>query len=251
MWTWDRNTSFGQVNFNGKRMLTQTDQTYRTTNMLTMARNYVPILDMPPGKLTVNLPNGTFSMQQFGISNGSPAGTVKILITSAASIGKLSSGSSVKTETPSTTPSSPSSSGGSFSGGTSGSTATGGGGSGGGNQGGSTGGGSTGGGSGSGSGGSGGSNGNSGGGSGGGNTGGNTPPPVTVVAANKAAPMQGGSSLGAISLGSIMQALGGNKTPEKSLPSLEGQRLPLGLAVVDVGGIEADDPNFALNKKKK
>jgi len=44
-----------------------------------------------------------------------------------------------------------------------------------------------------------------------------------------------------------MQALRGN-TPEKSLPSLEGQRLPLGLAVVDVGAIEADDP---LNKKKK
>ena len=245
MWTWDRNTSFGQVNFNGKRMLTQSDQTYRTYNMNSMARNYVPILDMPPGKLTVIMP-GTFNMQQYGISNGSTAGSVKILYTSTASMGKLSSGSSVKTEAPSTTPSSGSSSSGSFSGGTSGSTATGGGGSGGGNQG-----GSTGGGSGSGSGGSGGSGGNSGGGSGGGNTGGNTPPPVTVVAANTPAPSSGGSSLGAISLGSIMQALRGNNAPEKSLPSLEGQRLPLGLAVVDVGGIEADDPNFALNKKKK
>jgi hypothetical protein len=250
MWTWDRNTSFGQVNFNGKRMLTQSDQTYRTYNMNSMARNYVPILDMPPGKLTVIMP-GTFNMQQYGISNGSTAGSVKILYTSTASIGKLSSGSSVKTEAPSTTPSSGSSSSGSFSGGTSGSTATGGGGSGGGNQGGSTGGGSTGGGSGSGSGGSGGSNGNSGGGSGGGNTGGNTPPPVTVIAANTPAPSSGGSSVGAISLGSIMQALGGNKTPEKSLPSLEGQRLPIGLAVVDVGAIEADDPTLALNNKKK
>ena len=57
--------------------------------------------------------------------------------------------------------------------------------------------------------------------------------------------------MGAISLGSIMQALRGNNTPEKSLPSLEGQRLPIGLAVVDVGAIEADDPTLALNNKKK
>ena len=72
-----------------------------------------------------------------------------------------------------------------------------------------------------------------------------------MIAANTPAPSSGGSSVGAISLGSIMQALGGNKTPEKSLPSLEGQRLPIGLAVVDVGAIEADDPNVALNDKKK
>jgi hypothetical protein len=43
----------------------------------------------------------------------------------------------------------------------------------------------------------------------------------------------------------------GSQNTAKSLPSIAGQRSPIGVAVVDVGGIEADDPNFALNDTKK
>jgi hypothetical protein len=254
MWTWDRNTSFGQVNFNGQRMLTQTDQTYRTQNINSMARNYVPIIDMPPGKLTVLLPNGTFNMQQYGISNGAGTGNVKILITSAGSLGKLSTGTSVKTESKSQESKGDTfSGGGGFSGGSSGSTSSGNSGSNSGNQGGSSNQGS-------------GSQGNTvpGGGNGGGNnnaagnsngsstiSGGKTDPPITVVQSNAAAPKSSGSSLGSISLGSIVQSLMGSQNTAKSLPSIAGQRSPIGVAVVDVGGIEADDPNFALNDTKK
>jgi hypothetical protein len=253
MWTWDRNTSFGQVNFNGQRMLTKTDQTYRTQNMNSMARNYVPIIDMPPGKLTVLLPNGTFNMQQFGISNGSTAGNVKILITSTASIANLSPTSSVKSEGKPTASSGDTFTGsGKFDGGTSGSTQTGSGSNGGGNQGGSSNQGS-------------GSQGNTapGSGNGGGNnnsagnnngsgssSGGKTEPPVTLVATNSAPPKSSGSSLGSISLGGIMQSLMASGNSDKSLPSIAGQRSPIGVAVVDVGGIEADDPNFDTKKKK-
>ena len=35
-----------------------------------------------------------------------------------------------------------------------------------------------------------------------------------------------------------------------SLPALAGNRTPLGVAVVDVGGIEIDDPSVELQKKK-
>jgi hypothetical protein len=31
---------------------------------------------------------------------------------------------------------------------------------------------------------------------------------------------------------------------------LAGDRAPLGIAVVDVGGIEVDDPSVVINKKK-
>jgi hypothetical protein len=82
-------------------------------------------------------------------------------------------------------------------------------------------------------------------------SGGKTEPPITVVQSNAAAPKSSGSSLGSISLGSILQSLSGAGNSSKSLPSIAGQRSPIGVAVVDVGGIEADDPNFALNDTKK
>ena len=228
--------------------------------MNTMAKNYVPIIDMPPSVFRVISPT-TFNMQQFGISNGSTAGNVKTLFTSTASIGRLSSSSSTKTSSSSGTSSGETFTGsGSFTGGSSGSTATGGGGSSGGNQGGSTGnggglpgngGGSSGNGGGS-SGNGGASPGTSGGNNGSGATGGGkTEPPVTLVAKNSAPPMSSGSSLGSISLGSIIQSLSGAGNSGKSLPSIAGQRSPIGVAVVDVGGIEADDPNLALNDTKK
>jgi hypothetical protein len=238
--------SYGYINFNNKKVLTAYDQTYRTWDMKTQATNYVPITIQGTYNVIQNV--GVYNARNFGITNGSTPNAIRITVRTPPSIDTPTSTVRVDVNGAAATQT--------FSGGSgstgftaqasssSGTTSTGtpnsgiGGGS---NQGGSNGGGL----------GGGGSNGNSGGGSGGGNTGGNSPPPVTVVAANKAAPLQGGSSLGAISLGSIMQALRGNNAPEKSLPSLEGQRLPLGLAVVDVGGIEADDPNFALNKKKK
>jgi hypothetical protein len=262
MWTWDRNTSFGDVNFNNKQMLTKSDQTYRTEYFNSIARNYAPINDMPPGKFTVISPN-SFNPNNYGITNGAAPGTVKILVTAPPKIGNLSTTSSVKTvntstgeTTSSTTTSSfsggssgstgsPSSGGGSSGGGTSGGGSSGGGTSGGGSSGGGTsGGGSSGGGT------SGG--GSSGGGtSGGGTSGGGSPPPVTVVTTNTNPPDRAGSTIGAISLGSIMQGLFGSSAQQKSLPSLGGTKAPLGIAVVDVGAIQADCPTAVATAPKK
>lgn len=69
-----------------------------------------------------------------------------------------------------------------------------------------------------------------------------------MIEANTPAPIKSGSSLGAISLGGLMASLGPAKNND-SLPSLAGDRVPLGVAVVDVGGIELDDPAVALKKK--
>ena len=193
-------------------------------------------------------------MQQFGISNGSTAGNVKILITSTASIAKLSPTSSVKNEGKPTTSSGDTFTGsGKFDGGTNGTTQTGSGSNGGGgNQGGSSN-------QGSGSqsniapgttGNGGGNNNSAGNNNGNGSSGGKTEPPVTLVATNSAPPKSSGSSLGSISLGGIVQSLMGSGNSVKSLPSIAGQRSPIGVAVVDVGGIEADDPNFDTKKKK-
>ena len=71
---------------------------------------------------------------------------------------------------------------------------------------------------------------------------------MTVVDNNSNAPDRSGSTLGAISLGSIMQGLFGS-TPQKSLPSLGGTKAPLGIAVVDVGAIQADCPTAAATTK--
>jgi hypothetical protein len=60
------------------------------------------------------------------------------------------------------------------------------------------------------------------------------------VEANTAAPTKAGDSLGAISLGGIMSMFG-SSTNKDSVPSLVGDRAPLGLAVVEVGALEADD----------
>ena len=67
--------------------------------------------------------------------------------------------------------------------------------------------------------------------------------------ANTPAPVKSGSSLGGISLGGLMASLGSTKAND-SLPSLAGDRAPLGIAVFDVGGIEVDDPTIDLKKKK-
>ncbi|QWD03200.1 filamentous hemagglutinin N-terminal domain-containing protein [Polynucleobacter paneuropaeus] len=80
-------------------------------------------------------------------------------------------------------------------------------------------------------------------------SGGSTIPPVKVVEANAPAPTKSGSSLGGISLGGLMASLGSSKAND-SLPSLAGDRAPLGIAVVDVGGIEIDDPSVDMKKKK-
>jgi len=70
-----------------------------------------------------------------------------------------------------------------------------------------------------------------------------------VVEANAPAPSRSGTSLGGISLGGLMASLN-SSAGKNSLPSLAGDRAPLGIAVVDVGGIEVDDPSVEINKKK-
>jgi len=269
MYRWDVNTSFGQINFNSQKMLTQSDQTYRTASMSTQARNYAPITNMPPGKFTVISPS-TYNPSNYGITNGAAPGTIKILVTSPPTIGHATTTTTVKT-TVTSTGESTSSGGETFSGGSSGSTSSGGSSGGGSSGGGSSGGGSSGGGSsgggssgggssgggssgggssggGSSGGGSSGGGSSGGGSSGGGSSGGSTPPPVTVVDNNSNAPDRSGSTLGAISLGSIMQGLFGS-TPQKSLPSLGGTKAPLGIAVVDVGAIQADCPTAVATTK--
>jgi filamentous hemagglutinin family protein len=244
------NNNFGHIDFNKQEIWTLADQTYRTDNMNTQARNYAPILDRPPGRLTVLLPNGTYNPANFGITNGAAPGTVKILVTTPSSLGKLSTGSTVKTVTSESAGNS--SYGGSSSGGSSGGTFGGGSGStssGGNNNGGNNNGGNStptqgGGGNSSGNNNTGGNNNN------GGEKGGKIEPPVTLVATNSAPPKSSGSSLGSISLGGIMQSLMASGNSGKSLPSIAGQRSPIGVAVVDVGGIEADEPNFDTKKKK-
>jgi hypothetical protein len=72
---------------------------------------------------------------------------------------------------------------------------------------------------------------------------------VKVIEANTPAPIKSGTSLGGISLGGLMASLGPTKNND-SLPSLAGDRVPLGVAVVDVGGIEIDDPSVELKKKR-
>ena len=277
---WDPyGTFWGSVNFNNQQMITGGDQTYRTDNVNSIARNYQPILHAPPGRLTI-LSLFTFNPTNYGISNGSTPGFVRILVTSPPTIDNPSTTSQVAINgTPTgesgfsggggfsapasgATSSGGTSSGGTSSGGTSsGGTSSGGSSSGGTSSGGtSTGGGSTGGGSNSGNMGGGNNSGggsNSGGTSGGSSsagsstpgsssssssssTGGTSIPPIKVVEANTAAPTKAGDSLGAISLGGIMSMFGSSSNKD-SVPSLVGDRAPLGLAVVEVGGLEVDE----------
>jgi hypothetical protein len=70
------------------------------------------------------------------------------------------------------------------------------------------------------------------------------------VTTNTNPPDKSGASLGAISLGSIMQGLFGSSATQKALPSLGGEKSPLGIAVVDVGAIQADCPSVAATSKK-
>jgi hypothetical protein len=261
---WDPyGTFWGSVNFNNQQMITASDQTYRTDNVWSMARNYQPIQHSPPGKLTLLTPF-TFNPTSYGITNGSTPGFVRILVTSPPTIDNPSTTSTVAVNG---TPTGETSfSGGSgFSAPSSGTTSTGGGSSGGTN---SSGGNSSSGGTNSGVNNSGGGS-NAGGGSnssGGSNSGGSssgsstssssTPgsssgssssssggtsiPPVKVVEANSPAPATSGDSLGASSLGSLM-SLFGSSTNKDSVPTLAADRAPLGVAVVEVGGLEQDE----------
>ncbi|WP_281971363.1 MULTISPECIES: glycine-rich domain-containing protein [unclassified Polynucleobacter] len=261
---WDPyGTFWGSVNFNNQQMITASDQTYRTDNVWSMARNYQPIQHSPPGKLTLLTPF-TFNPTSYGITNGSTPGFVRILVTSPPTIDNPSTTSTVAVNG---TPTGETSfSGGSgFSAPSSGTTSTGGGSSGvtnssGGNSssgGTNSGGNNSGGGSnaGGGSNSSGGSN--SGGSSSGSSTsssstpstssgssssssGGTSIPPVKVVEANSPAPAKSGDSLGAISLGGLM-SLFGSSTNKDSVPTLAADRAPLGVAVVEVGGLEQDE----------
>jgi hypothetical protein len=47
-----------------------------------------------------------------------------------------------------------------------------------------------------------------------------------------------------------MSSFTASSKAKDSLPSLAGDRTPLGVAVVDVGGIEVDDPSLDMKKKK-
>ena len=47
-----------------------------------------------------------------------------------------------------------------------------------------------------------------------------------------------------------MQGLFGSSNTQKSLPSLVGERAPLGIAVVDVGAIQADCPSATASTKQ-
>jgi hypothetical protein len=47
-----------------------------------------------------------------------------------------------------------------------------------------------------------------------------------------------------------MQGLFGSNKQQKSLPSLGGEKAPLGIAVVDVGAIQADCPTAVATTKK-
>jgi hypothetical protein len=69
------------------------------------------------------------------------------------------------------------------------------------------------------------------------------------VQSNTAPPTRSGNSLGGISLGGLMASFSSSGGKD-SLPALAGNRTPLGVAVVDVGGIEIDDPSVELQKKK-
>jgi hypothetical protein len=72
---------------------------------------------------------------------------------------------------------------------------------------------------------------------------------VKVVEAKTPPPVKAGNSLGGISLGGIVSMFN-SSTNKDTVPRLDGERAPIGLAVVEVGGLEVDDPSIDLNKKK-